>query len=53
MELYMKNNLSDITYTAELILDTKPNITKINLSCQGSNSHNNLLALCARKLCAH
>jgi len=36
MELYIKDDLSDISYQSELILDNCPNIKPKN--CQGFNS---------------
>ena len=45
METYIKDNVNDITYQSELILDILllTNATK----CQGLNSHSNLCSLCS------
>jgi hypothetical protein len=52
MEQYIKNNLSDITYVSELILDMLSHLGEIK--CQGLIRANNLRRTsCLRKLCAH
>ena len=45
MEIYIKNNVNDITYQSELILDI--------FDVKDLIRTDNLLTLCVRKLCAH
>jgi hypothetical protein len=53
MEQYIKNNLSDISYPSELILDTNTTTFKRNLTCQGLIRPYNLRSLTFRKLWAY
>jgi len=45
MEPYINNNVNDITYQPELVLDTKTTTFKVNFTCQGLIRAYNLLTL--------
>ena len=53
MEPYIKGNISDITYLAELTPHLEIHSYVYMPAGCGVNSHNNLLTLHVRKLCAH
>lgn len=56
MELYIKDNLNDISYLSELILDTNTMTFKKNLTCQGLIRRRlrlRLTSLSLRKSSAH
>jgi hypothetical protein len=53
MEIYIQDNVIDIAYQSELILDTKPTIIKFESYVSRINSHSNLCSLALHKLRAH
>jgi len=53
MEIYIKDNVIDITYQSELILDTNAMTFNFESYVSRINSHSNLCSLALHKLRAH